>query len=176
LSISKLSKKYELNFCVGHPIGGREKSGFKHSDINILKGVCHILTGPKGQLFDALWQLHESIGMKLIYMDPSMHDEIFGIVSHLPHLIAFSLVETVSKVNEDALDYAGAGFKDFTRIAGSSDIMWSNIFLDNRDNLLLLIDNYVDNLKSWRDLINKSKIKDLREKISKVSNKRRILK
>jgi prephenate dehydrogenase len=172
-SITRLAKDFGLNFCGGHPIAGKEKSGFEHSDPLILKGAIHILTDQNTPLCDKLFDLHTSIGMRVIYMDPDLHDKIFAMVSHFPHLAAFSLVEFVNNHCPQAFKYSGGGFRDFTRIAGSDPTMWSNIFLDNKENMLLMIDEYINVLESWKALLENDKKKDLFNKIEIISNIRR---
>jgi len=92
-------------------------------------------------------------------MDPHLHDRVLGAVSHLPHVAAFALMNALIGVREavvpelDLLSYAGGGLRDTTRIAASSPEMWRDIFLWNRNNLLMMIDGYLETLKTLRRLI-----------------------
>ncbi|MEF3255490.1 MAG: prephenate dehydrogenase [Deferribacterales bacterium] len=172
-SLSKLAKDFDLQYCGGHPIAGRESSGFINSEPELLKGAIHILTDDGGSLSDTLKKLHEDIGMRVVYMDPELHDKVFALVSHFPHLTAFSLVEYVNCSYPEALKFSGGGFKDFTRIAGSDPAMWSSIFMDNKNNVIEMIDGYIKLLEEWKEIILKGQKKDLFNKIEIISNIRR---
>lgn len=175
VSIVSAAKKYNLLYCGGHPIAGGERSGFDKASSQILKGAKHILIESNNVLFEKLKEIHELIGMQVIEMDACRHDQIFSLISHIPHLIAFNLMETVLSENNEALKYTGAGFKDFTRIAGSDPVMWTNIFVDNKNNVITIAEKFIKNLEKWIDIIKKGDIDHLRSKISDVSNKRRLL-
>lgn len=175
VSIVSAAKKYNLIYCGGHPIAGGELSGFDKASSQILKGAKHILVEVDNILFNKLKEIHELINMQVVEMDAYRHDEIFSLISHIPHLIAFNLMETVLLEDDEALKYTGAGFKDFTRIAGSNPVMWANIFLDNKDNIIPIAEKFIKNLEKWVDIIKKGDIADLISKISDVSNKRRLL-
>ena len=101
------------------------------SDGDALKAIC------------ALWR---SVGGRVEVMDPFLHDEIFALVSHLPHLVAYALVNTVGSINPERIDYSGGGFRDTTRIAMSSPELWRDISMFNRDNLLKVLGVFRDNL------------------------------
>lgn len=172
-TIEKLASDFDLTFCGGHPIAGKEKSGFINSDPDILKGAIHILTNKEAKHYTMLEELHRSIGMNVIYMEPDFHDFIFALISHFPHLTVFTLVDLVQKTNPEAFNFTGGGFKDFTRIAGSDPTMWTSIFTDNRENLLKMLDEYIETLKDWKNLIDKKDKKTLHQKIAHISGIRR---
>lgn len=172
-SIVETAKKYQLNFCGGHPIAGGEFSGFDKASSNILKGAKHILIKDENALFNELKGIHELIGMQVVAMDVYSHDQIFGLISHLPHLVAFNLMDTVQRENSASLKYVGAGFKDFTRIAASDPVMWANIFIDNKENLLNYIEKFIGNMKEWLDLIRNGDLNHLTSKIKGISDKRK---
>lgn len=173
LSIEKLASDFDLVFCGGHPIAGREKSGFEHSDPAIFQGAAHILTNEDAPHFELLKELHTSIGMKVYFMKPEFHDFIFALISHFPHLAAFSLVELVQHIEPEAFNFTGGGFKDFTRIAGSDPTMWSSIFADNHENIVHLIDKYIEILSEWKRLIESNDRINIYNKIKDASNIRR---
>lgn len=175
VSIVEAAKAYHLNFCGGHPIAGGELSGFDKASKNILKGAKHILVKSENKLFHELKSLHEIIDMNVTPMDAYEHDAVFGLISHIPHLIAFNLMDTVLIENSASLNYTGAGFKDFTRIAGSDPVMWANIFIDNKINIISFAKNFIKNLESWIEVIKKDDMTDLTSKIKDVSDKRRVL-
>lgn len=135
-------------FVPAHPIAGREKSGVEAAVPGLFKGARCILTPVPStdrealQKMKALW---EEVGAVVSTLDPDEHDEILGMVSHLPHLIAYALVNTVLGMSEnkkELVSYSGGGFRDFTRIGASSPEMWRDIFLWNRKVVLDQIGQY----------------------------------
>ena len=153
-TIIKAAEENNLLFCGGHPIKGKEKSGFINADDNLYDGAKHILVsiGNK-ELDNKLEQLHLLINMDVRKMSAYEHDEIFANVSHLPHLISFCLMDTVLTQNKDALSYAGGGFRDFTRIAASDAQMWSDIFFDNEKALIECVENLEKDIIKWKNMI-----------------------
>lgn len=159
----------DLNFLGGHPIAGKEVSGFNNSDENMLKGAYHILMASESKEFsDILQKIHTDIGMKIRIMEPLKHDEIFGLISHFPHLIAFSLIDFVETENMEALSFTGGGFRDFTRIAKSDPVMWSDIFFDNKEILIKYIDTFTKKLNDWKNIITGHNYNELKSMIEKV--------
>jgi prephenate dehydrogenase len=145
-----LGNKY-LQFVPGHPIAGAEKSGVTAARTDLFAGKNVVLTPTPEtgqQAIAAIKQLWRTCGANVSEMPATQHDSIFAAVSHLPHLLAFALVdELASRPNADQLfDFAASGFRDFTRIAGSSPEMWRDISLANREALLEEINAYQDEL------------------------------
>jgi prephenate dehydrogenase len=143
-------------FVGGHPIAGRETSGVEAASANLFAGALCILTPTDRTLphaVETVKRFWEAIGSRTVSMDPDAHDRILAIVSHLPHLVAYTLVNTVldlQSINGDLLSYSGGGLRDFTRVAASSPEMWRDICLFNRENLLAVIEAYekiLDRLK-----------------------------
>jgi prephenate dehydrogenase len=175
-SICESAKSLKLNFVGGHPIAGKEVSGFLNSEKEMLNGAYHILIESENkQLQEALKILHLDIGMKIGIMDEKTHDKVFGLISHFPHLIAFALIDFVESENIEALSFTGGGFKDFTRIAKSDPVMWTHIFFDNKDILLQYIDKYIDELLKWKSAINEENLDIMKEMISNVKALREAL-
>jgi len=174
--ITEAAEEAGLIFCGGHPIAGKELSGFENAKAGIFDGAYHILT-PTCPGFDIepLIELHKSIGMKVHTIDAERHDMIFGLVSHLPHITAFSMVQTVAAVDIDALSYTGAGFKDFSRIAASDPRMWTDIFLDNDKNMISLIDSYIDEMVRWKEAIRNKDSETMYNMIEHAAKIRRTL-
>jgi prephenate dehydrogenase len=170
------AEKADIIFCGGHPIAGKELSGFENAESGLFKDKYHILT-PTCPDFDIapLTQLHEAIGMQVHIMEPKKHDMVFGLVSHLPHITAFSMVQTVSAVDIDALNYTGAGFKDFSRIAASDPRMWTDIFLENGKNMVSLIDSYIAEMQRWKEAIQNSDEDEMYNMIEHAAKIRRTL-
>lgn len=128
-------------FIGGHPIAGTERSGVWNSDKGLFQNRHTILTPTKKtrpQAVEKIRGMWELVGAEVLEMSPNEHDRIFGLVSHLPHVVAYALVNTVVASDRDgsALKMAGGGLRDFTRIAESSPEMWTDILLMNRDKVL----------------------------------------
>jgi 3-phosphoshikimate 1-carboxyvinyltransferase len=138
-------------FVPGHPIAGAEKSGVAASDHELFKNHMHILT-PLEQsdpdavsLLTSLWQ---ECGAEVVTMSVQRHDEVLAATSHLPHLLAFSLVDTLARESEnrEIFKYAAGGFRDFSRIAASDPTMWHDIFLSNGDATLKVLRRFQSDL------------------------------
>ena len=109
-------------------------------------------------------------------MDSEKHDKIFSITSHLPHLIAYNLVKSAQdfekKQKYDLIKYSAGGLRDFSRIAASNEIMWRDIFFDNRKNVSKAIDLFIKNLKEFKNDINLKKNKSILNKLSQTKKVR----
>lgn len=142
----------------GHPIAGSERSGIRAANPDLFSNHKVILTPPDNvssahlAKLQALW---EACGATVLTMSVAYHDEVLAATSHLPHLIAFSLVDTLAgeDQNMDIFRYAAGGFRDFTRIAASDPVMWHDIFLSNRDAVLRVIDHFTHDLDQLRTAI-----------------------
>jgi len=142
----------------GHPIAGSEKSGIRAADPQLFVRHKVILTPGADTEAAAVAQLRalwEGCGASVLTMPVAYHDEVLAATSHLPHLIAFSLVDTLAGEDEnlDIFRYAAGGFRDFTRIAASDPIMWHDVFLSNRDAVLRVIDHFSRDLGRLREAI-----------------------
>ena len=145
-------------FVPGHPIAGSEHSGFAASRTDLFNGKKVILTplehtDPDAiNLVAALWQ---ALGAEVLMMSVDRHDEVLAATSHLPHLLAFSLVDTLSQQgeSEEIFRYAAGGFKDFTRIASSDPQMWHDIFLANGKATITILDTYIRDLSRLREAV-----------------------
>ena len=147
-------------FVAGHPIAGREASGVEAATADLFRGA-RVVVAPEAEtawdakeLVRACW---ESTGARVTECPAETHDRIFASVSHLPHLLAFALVsEIAARDNASELfGFAAGGFRDFTRIAGSSPEMWRDIALQNREALLQELDRYGARLAVFRALVEK---------------------
>lgn len=153
------------NFVPGHPVAGAERSGASAADPDLFQGKNVVLTpleetsADATQLVTGLWQ---ACGATVSRLSASQHDDILAAVSHLPHVLAFALMDLLSGTQGtpsdtlkagELLRFAGTGFRDFTRIAGSSPEMWRDICLGNRDTLLRRIDAYQRELAAIRDML-----------------------
>ena len=129
------------SFVPAHPITGREVAGVEHADAELYYGRQVILTPTERTLTAQLLQAQEvwqAIGCRVSSMSPESHDSAFAAVSHLPHLIAFALMNAITGQphGKDYLSLAGPGFRDFTRIAASDPKIWRDILISNREELL----------------------------------------
>ena len=118
------------------------------------------------------WKL---LGSKTVIMDSDQHDKIFAITSHLPHLIAYNLILTAtnfkSSNKNNILKFSAGGLRDFSRIAASNEIMWRDIFLNNKTNMLKVIDLFINNLRIFKREIKQNK-KNLEIKLKKLKKVR----
>lgn len=143
-----------IHFVGGHPIAGTENSGIDAAISTLFVGHKCILTpssSTNGNALDKVKVMWEQVGCQVILMDVEHHDKTFAAVSHLPHIIAFALINGIVRLNdsEAKLTYSAGGLKDFTRIAASHPIMWKDISLMNRNNLL----NSIVSFQSSLDMI-----------------------
>ncbi|MEY3038479.1 MAG: hypothetical protein RL143_1046, partial [Pseudomonadota bacterium] len=134
-------------FVPGHPIAGTEKSGVAASIVDLFNHRKVLLTPTErsdSEATIALARLWQSMGAEVVQMDPLRHDQVLAATSHLPHLLAFSLVDTLAAEAEstDIFRYAAGGFRDFTRIAASDPTMWHDVCFANKDQLLEQIDRF----------------------------------
>ena len=139
--LNKIKKnKLESKFILSHPIAGSEKSGFLNSNEDLFRDKISIISNHKGLATSTLQKCKElwfELGSKTHNLDPKLHDKIFSLTSHLPHVVAFSLISLFSKrKTSEYKNFIGGGLKDFTRIAESDAAMWENIFSLNKNNLL----------------------------------------
>lgn len=152
----------EENFIGGHPMAGSEKSGFSNAKAHLIENAYYILTPSAGvpeEKVETYRAFVESLKALPVILDYREHDSITGTISHLPHIIASTLVNFVHDTDtKDGLmkSLAAGGFKDITRIASSSPVMWQQICLKNRDNISRILGNYIQALEQAKDLVNHS--------------------
>lgn len=139
------------NFIPGHPIAGSEKSGVTAANPDLFVNHKVILTPHamvNHQALSCVRQLWQGMGADVLQMDIQRHDEVLAVTSHLPHLLAFSLVDTLAteRDNQDIFRYAAGGFRDFTRIAASDPTMWHDIFVANKGAVLRALNDFTADL------------------------------
>jgi len=135
-----------------HPIAGTEKSGVEASFDSLFENRCTIVTPTEkssGHALRAVTELWQAIGAEVVQMTPEHHDTVLAATSHLPHVLAFSLVDTLSQLQEhsEIFRFAAGGFRDFTRIASSDPTMWRDICLHNKDAILGVLKQYEQQIK-----------------------------
>jgi len=145
-----------VNFVPAHPIAGKEKSGVEAADQSLFNNKRVIITPSENTnkaSIDMVGNLWQAIGANVEIMNAKSHDDLLGMTSHLPHMLAFALMDYLISKNPDACDYAAGGFKDFSRIASSDSVMWRDICLNNADEIIKHIDGYKDTLDKLSSLI-----------------------
>jgi prephenate dehydrogenase len=165
------------SFVPAHPICGKELSGVEHSDPDLYKGCQVILTPTERTLTAKLKQAHAlwvALGCRVEQMSPESHDAAFAAVSHLPHMLAFALMNSINDQEQAAqfLSLAGPGFRDFTRIAASDPKVWRDILLANRKELLLQSRNFQEHLKVFEYLMNNDDSQGIEKLIAEASSTR----
>jgi len=145
-------------FIPGHPIAGSERSGIGAVQRDLFVDHKYIITPlPESnpQAMDVLAELWRSVGSDILTMDVARHDTVLAATSHLPHILAFSLVDTLASdaENKDIFRYAAGGFRDFTRVSGSDPTMWHDVLVTNRDACLKTLDQFTDGLQLMRQAI-----------------------
>lgn len=160
----KGSLVYNIESCIpagsyyigSHPIAGSDKSGIDDAKAGLFNKALCIITPTGNSDKDALRKvaaLWSAFGGRVEFIDPYEHDRIYAAVSHLPHVIAYALVNTLKDFNADYIKYAGQGFKDTTRIAMSSPELWRDIATYNRDNLVKLMGLLKENITNMEKLL-----------------------
>ena len=149
-----------VHLIPGHPVAGTEHSGPEAGFAEMFEGRWCILTPPPDadpaavERVAALWRM---AGMSVEQMSADHHDAVLAITSHLPHLIAYNIVGTVTDLEEETKEevfkYAAAGFRDFTRIAASDPVMWRDIFLTNREAVLEMLGRFSEDLSALQRAI-----------------------
>jgi prephenate dehydrogenase len=144
--------KLPANFVPGHPIAGIEQSGVAASLPDLYRNRRVILTPLPETTADAIRQVRsmwEVAGAEVVDMDPVHHDEVLAATSHLPHVLAFTLVESLARLHDkkEIFEYAAGGFRDFTRIASSDPVMWRDICLANGAAIQQMIERFIDDLQ-----------------------------
>ena len=172
---SKIIKKFlkkNIHWIQSHPIAGSEVSGPQHGKENMFENKWCILTKEKKtkkaylNILDNFWK---KIGSKVVVMTAEKHDKIFSITSHLPHLIAYNLVKSAQdfekKQHYELIKYSAGGLRDFSRIAASNEIMWRDIFFNNKNNISKAIDLFIKNLNQFKKDINSKNNKSIVKKL-----------
>ena len=172
---SKIIKKFlkrGVHWIQSHPITGSEVSGPEHGKENMFKDKWCIIIKDKNtnsrnlKFLNSFWK---KVGSKTVMMDVEKHDKIFSITSHLPHLVAYNLVKSAQdfekKQKYDLIKFSAGGLRDFSRIAASNEIMWRDIFFDNKLNVSRAIDMFVKNLNLFKKDINSKNSKSIIKKL-----------
>ena len=154
----------DVHFVPGHPIAGTENSGPEAGFADLFKGRWCILTPNENtskKAVETVKNIWQEAGMKVTLMDADYHDRVLAITSHIPHLVAYSIVGTVAELEDqlktEVIKYSAGGFRDFTRIAASNPIMWRDVFLNNSEAVLEMLGRFIEDLTAlqknirWQD-------------------------
>jgi len=145
------------NVIFSHPVAGSHLSGESNSTPDLFNGKSTILSHHNSVLplhIDRVANLWSALGSKITVLDLGLHDRIFAYSSHLPHVVAYALLNTLKKVDEDDLSvFSGGGLGEFLRLVSSSPEMWTDIFLTNQKNISTAIDELIRNLVTFKDKI-----------------------
>ena len=180
-NVSKIKKtklKKTLKWIMSHPIAGSEVSGPQYGSKNLfLNKWCIILNDKDKFNQKKLSRFWVKIGSKIITMEPNQHDKIFSMTSHLPHLIAYNLIKTAldfqKKYGKNIIQFSAGGLRDFSRTAASNEIMWRDIFFNNKKNMVQVIDLFIRNLKEFKTNIIKSQNSKILKKLKNSKKVRR---
>lgn len=169
-----------VHLVPGHPIAGTEHSGPEAGYAELFPGHWTILTPSEDTdeqavaKVKALWQ---GCGSIVEVMSPGHHDRVLGITSHLPHLIAYTIVDTADQLEDDTkqevIKFSASGFRDFTRIAASDPVMWRDVFLNNRDAVLEILGRFTEDLTAMQRAIRKGDAAMLEETFERTRAIRR---
>ncbi len=169
LKNKRLSKS--LDWITSHPISGSEVSGPEYGTKNLFVNKWCVVVNDKNKTKqNKLLKFWKKLGSKVIIMDAKTHDKIFSITSHLPHLIAYNLIKTAQdfqkKQKKDVIKFSAGGLRDFSRIAASNEIMWRDIFFNNKKNIVSAINLFINNLNSFKKNIENLDDRTLRKKLT----------
>jgi len=180
ISLIEKNVPKNVSWISSHPIAGTEESGHEAGFSELFENRWCILTPSKKandediKLLEAFWK---KMGSKVDIMDAKQHDYILSITSHMPHLIAYNIVNTTLNVQDkkesDVIKYSAGGLRDFTRIAASNPIMWRDVFIQNKRNTSNMIDNFISNLEDLKKAIENEDGKKLEEIFTKTKKIRK---
>lgn len=169
----------DISLVPGHPIAGTENSGPEAGFAGLFKQRWCILT-PEDETSTASAKVKtfwETLGSQVAFMSAKRHDVVLATTSHVPHLLAFTLVGTAVDMervtNNEVVKYSAGGFRDFTRIAASDPVMWRDVFLGNKEAVLGVVERYIEDLSSLKRAIREDDGEALFAQFSKTRNIRR---
>jgi cyclohexadieny/prephenate dehydrogenase len=149
-----------VHFVPGHPVAGTEHSGPEAGFAELFRDRWCILTPlpeTSPQAVSAVGRMWERCGMRVVTMSADHHDKVLAMTSHLPHLIAYTIVGTATNLEEslksEVIEFSASGFRDFTRIAASDPVMWRDIFLNNREAVLEIVQRFTEDLTALQRAI-----------------------
>lgn len=171
-----------VHFVPAHPVAGTEHSGPDAGFTTLFEGRWTLVTPPPGTDEDSVEKIVElwrRCGSMVAKMDPAHHDRVLAIVSHLPHLIAFTICGTADdladETRQEVVNFAASGFRDFTRIAASDPVMWRDIFLNNREAVLEMLQRFMEDAQAMARAIRWGDAAYIEDKVERGRKIRRSL-
>ena len=170
-----------ISFVPAHPIAGLEKSGPEFGFSKLFDNRYCILTpiNKNDKSVESVSKIWKSFGMTIEIMDSKRHDRVLAMTSHIPQLIAYSVVATATELEtqmkDEVIKYSAAGFRDFTRLAGSDPIMWRDIYEKNKEAVLEMLGRFSEDLLTYQKAIRNNDLKFLEEQFSKSKEIRKII-
>jgi cyclohexadieny/prephenate dehydrogenase len=150
----------EVHFVPGHPVAGTEHSGPESGFAELFRGRwCILIALPEtaSEAVARVGRMWERLGMRVVTMSADHHDKVLAVTSHLPHLIAYTIVGTATDLEDslksEVIEFSASGFRDFTRIAASDPVMWRDIFLNNREAVLEILQRFNEDLTALQRAI-----------------------
>jgi cyclohexadieny/prephenate dehydrogenase len=149
-----------VHFVPGHPIAGTEHSGPEAGFAELFRGRwCILIPLPEtaAEAVGEVGRMWERVGMRVVTMSADHHDKVLAVTSHLPHLIAYTIVGTATDLEDslksEVIEFSASGFRDFTRIAASDPVMWRDVFLNNREAVLEILQRFTEDLTALQRAI-----------------------
>lgn len=171
----------KADFIGGHPLAGSEQKGVLGASASLFQSAIYILTPTPNTSPAAFQRLHgllTQLGARIVALSPEKHDQVVAIVSHLPHLLAASLINLAArsaKETENILFFAAGGFRDMTRIAAGDPDLWVDISLENKEAILQALDDFISELSSLRRVLDKSDAAELLNDLAQAKELRQSL-
>ena len=170
----------KILFVPAHPIAGLEKSGPEFGFAKLFENRYCILTPiENSDLTNSISNIWKSFGMSIEIMDPIRHDRVLAMTSHIPQLIAYSVVGTATELQaqmkDEVIKYSAAGFRDFTRLAGSDPVMWRDVYDKNKEAVLEMLGRFTKDLFSFQKAIRNNDLEYLEDKFIKSKEIRKII-
>ena len=176
-----MNNNNNILFLPAHPIAGLEKSGPEHGFAKLFNNRYCIITPIKSddKFIDVISNIWISFGMTVEIMNAEHHDRVLAMTSHIPQLIAYSVVGTATdletQMKDEVIKYSAAGFRDFTRLAGSDPIMWRDVYEKNKEAVLEMLGRFSEDLLTYQKAIRNNDLKFLEEKFYKSKKIRKII-
>tara|TARA_B100000575_G_scaffold15188_1_gene10762 strand:- start:709 stop:1623 length:915 start_codon:yes stop_codon:yes gene_type:complete len=171
----------KISFLPAHPIAGLEKSGPQYGFAELFDNRYCIVTpiNLDDNFIDPISNIWKSFGMTVEIMEAERHDRVLAMTSHIPQLIAYSVVGTATELEtqmkDEVIKYSAAGFRDFTRLAGSDPVMWRDVYEKNKDAVLEMLGRFSEDLLTFQKAIRNNDLKFLEDKFSKSKEIRKII-
>ena len=171
----------KISFVPAHPIAGLEKSGPEFGFAKLFENRYCILTPIENNddLINSISNIWESFGMSIEIMGPTHHDRVLAMTSHIPQLIAYSVVGTATELEaqmkDEVIKYSAAGFRDFTRLAGSDPVMWRDVYDKNKEAVLEMLGRFSEDLLTFQKAIRNNDLQYLEDKFTKSKEIRKII-